>query len=199
MRTAFSDLSMLEKMDRIERLISVNARRSVIESLIPEVRGDRTIRDRMNATRRKMVEGDNGPRGKTKTAESPKFLACSSDRYQASILISLANRITVPPKGTVEHAEHLTTVYKLLEETVVGEKGTDRLSFNDFAIAMEGIGNGHLVMEKCGECNSMFVKKRCAVGRAKSCPICSTLSLGTHRNACAPCWIVETGTIPHLG
>ena len=199
MRTAFSDLSILEKLDRIERLLSVNARRSVIEGLIPEVRGDRMIRDRMNATRRQMMTSDGGPRGKTQTAQSPKFLSRSSDRYQASILIALANRIAIPPKGAVERAEHLTTVYKLLETTVFGEGGTDRLSFDDFAIAMEGIENGHLVMDLCGECNSMFVRKICAVGRAKRCPICAMLLLSSQRNACAPCWIGETGAMHSMG
>lgn len=195
MSTVFLDLSILEKLDKIERLLSINARRSVIEGLIPEVRGDRMIRDRMNASRRRMMANEGSPRGKSHTAASPKFLSRNSDRYQASILIALANRISLPPKGTVEHAEHLATVYKLIGETVIGVTDKGRLSFNDFAIAMEGIENGHLVLERCGECNSMFVKKRCAVGRAKSCPICDCLTLSSHRKACAPCWIVETGAI----
>lgn len=188
-----ADLNRLEKLEVLEELLAVNARRSVIEEFFPEVKGDRMLRDRMNESRRRILANEGGPRGKSLSATSPKFLASTSDRYQASILIALANRIVLPPKHTVEFAEHLATVYKGLGSRVMDVSPSAKLSFNDFAIAMDGISVGHLKMDRCGECNSMFVKKRDAVGRSKACPFCKLMSLGSRGKVETARWIIEMG------
>lgn len=193
MLETYQTLSMLERIELVNDLIAVNARKSVIETLIPETRTDRTLMQKAAEARRSSEFNLMRPRGKGLTVDSPKFMASPADRVQASILVALATRIEPPQFGTLGYVAHLNAVYRDWSERAVEGLLLGEFNFNDFVNVMMGVSAGKILKERCGECGVLYLCKQGAIGRNKACPFCIEFEIGCRAKRKIRKKVEETG------
>jgi hypothetical protein len=160
--------------ERFENLVLMGARPGTLKTLLDLDCSDKEIQGNVKAVAERLRVNGRIHRGKPMQAISPQFLARLDERYHASVLLGISQRIgLVEAVADGTYIDNLIEIYQAYITTFRTNAADAVINFDLFVEIINGERSGVLMLQDCENCSSSFVvRARSFVQESKRCPFC---------------------------
>lgn len=160
--------------ERFENLVLMGARPGTLKTLLDLDYSDKEIQGNAKAVAERLRINGRIHRGKPMQATSPQFLARLDERYHASVLLGISQRIgLVEAVADGTYIDHLIEIYQTYITTFRTNAADAVIKFDSFVELINGERAGMLMFQACGNCASSFVvRTKSFAQESKRCPFC---------------------------
>lgn len=168
--------------ERFEALIELTSRTKLIVKLLGTDVSEQRIKEEMDRRLGQYGIKVKRPRGLGQTTTAKTFLDSAAERFEASYLMALhfgsrgIGEYAVVETNFGKALDKMIEVYNKYRRTVPPVGDSQRITFETYALLVEGLQSREIEVKQCGSCNTKHPVVKQHQGPAH-CPACATQDL----------------------